>query len=745
MSERAEPAAAGARALESVPLDASPDGERSSISLSERFSTLLDVSRRLTAATTAAAVELGVRDAALLLLRGQRCHLVRVGGGDATTLATQGGEAVDEAGRTLIERAITLGAPVAAGHPADDSDRPHAASSRWVLAAPVVVHGKTAFCFAVTHRQLDQPFGPDEVQLAALIATLAGAAFEHLAGSEARLRSLAQNSTDVITVVDSAGIVEYQTEAATRVFGNAASQVIGRDVRDWAHPSDATRFAEALAAAARGAEVRIECRLRHNDGGYRWAETSITNLLDVPHLGALVLNTRDITERRVLEDELRERALHDALTGLPNRVLFLERAQQALDRMHRRPAPLVVGFLDLDDFKAVNDTFGHSGGDDMLVQMTRRLLTCVRPGDTLARLGGDEFAVLLEDTDLDTARVVVERMLSAAAQPMVVSGEQVVVSLSVGLTEASDGIADPDQLLVEADTAMYAAKQRGKHCYDTFAPQMRVAMERRSRLRTEIERAVSRAEFRLHYQPIVALDSGARVGVEALLRWQHPEQGLLPPSEFIDFAEGSGQIVRMGSWVLGTACVAAAHLGPTARMSVNVSGRQLRSAELVGDVEQALLASGLQPGRLILEITETATAGTGEAQTRETIAILQDLKAMGVQIALDDFGTGFSPLIHLRRFPVDVLKIDRSFVAGITTSPQDEAIVRSMIDLAHALGVRVVAEGVEQLDQLAALTALGCDMAQGYLWMRPSPLPELVGAGAPAPRRASHDDVLQDV
>jgi diguanylate cyclase (GGDEF)-like protein/PAS domain S-box-containing protein len=731
-----EKARAAVRAIEQPDgsaLDAAP---RPMMSLSDRFSTLLDVGRRLAAATSSAAVEAAVRDAALLLLRGERCHLVQVDALRDSGLTTASGESIDEVSRTLLTRAVELGQPVTAGDVStDDSESLLLSGVRSVLAAPVVVHGEASFCFYVTHRQLGQLFGAEEVQLAAFIATLAGAAFEHLAGSEARFRSLAQNSSDVITLVDRSGVVEYQSEAAARVFGNDATGVVGRRVQEWAHPADVERLTEALEAAARGTEVRIECRLKHNDGGYRHAETSITNLLDVPHLAALVLNTRDVTERRVLEDQLRERALHDALTGLPNRALFLDRAQQALDRRRRRPEPVVVAFLDLDDFKAVNDTFGHSAGDELLIEMTRRLLACVRPSDTVARLGGDEFAVLLEDTDLQSARAVVERMLSAAARPVPVGGEEVVVSLSVGLAEARDGVRDPDQLLVEADTAMYAAKQRGKQGYDVFVPAMRSEMERRSRLRNELERAVSREQFRLHYQPIVSLETGVGVGFEALIRWEHPDHGLLPPSEFIGFAEDSGQIVRMGSWVLRTACLATARLGPASRMSVNVSGRQLRSPALVADVEQALRESGLQPSRLILEITETATVGTGEAQTRETVAVLGALKEMGVQIALDDFGTGFSPLSHLRRFPVDLLKIDRSFVAGITTSSQDEAIVRGIVDLAHALGVRVVAEGVEQPAQRAALSALGCDMAQGFLWKRPTALADLaVGTQVLAPR-----------
>ena len=727
-----------------VPSGAAPH-ERAAMSLSDRFSTLLDVGRTLTAATTPAVVEAAVREAALQLLRGERCHLVQVGALAGSALTTESGESIDEVSRTLLARAVELGAPVVADDLSTDGSESLLLSGvRSVLAAPVLVDGEAVCCFYVTHGQIGSLFGPEEVQLAAFIATLAGAAYEHLAGSEARFRSLAQNSSDVITLVDRDGRVDYQSEAAVRVFGNTATGVVGRRVQEWPHPEDAAKFDAALTAACDGGvEVRVECRLRHADGTFRHAETRITNLLAVPGVAAVVLNTRDVSERRILEEELRERALHDDLTGLPNRALFLDRAQQALDRLRRRPAPLVMAFLDLDDFKAVNDTYGHRAGDELLVEMARRLVDWVRPGDTVARLGGDEFALLLEDTDLDTARLVVERMLEAAAVPVVVGDDAIVVSMSIGLAEALDDVRDPDQLLVEADTAMYTAKQRGKHCYDSFVPQMRTAMERRSRLRAELERAVARQQFRLHYQPIVEISSGQRVGVEALVRWQHPGRGLLLPEEFIDFAEDSGQIVRIGEWVLATACQEAALLGPAGRMSVNVSARQLHSPSLVRDVESALQGSGLLPARLILEITETATVGEGEAQTRETAAVLGALKELGVQIALDDFGTGFSPLSQLRRFPVDLIKIDRSFVAGMTHDGQDEAIVRGVIELAHALGVRVVAEGVEQPEQLTVLADLGCDYGQGFHWMRPSPLADVVQlAWPPAPRAADVGDLL---
>ena len=729
-----------------VPSGVAPP-ERAAMSLSDRFSTLLDVGRTLAAATTPAVVEAAIREAALRLLRGERCHVVQVGALAGSALTTESGESVDEVSRTLLARAVELGTPVVADDlTTNGSESLLLSGVRSVLAAPVLVDGEPVCCFYVTHGQIGGLFGPEEVQLAAFIATLAGAAYEHLAGSEARFRSLAQNSSDVITLVDPDGRIDYQSEAALRVFGSVATGVVGRRVQEWPHPEDAARFEAALTAAAAGeggAEVPVECRLRHADGTFRHAETRITNLLSVPGVTALVLNTRDVSERRILEEELRERALHDDLTGLPNRALFLDRAQHALDRVRRRPAPVVVAFVDLDDFKAVNDTYGHSAGDELLVEVARRLVDWVRPGDTVARLGGDEFALLLEDTDLDTARLVVERMLEAAAVPVTIGDAAIAVSMSIGLAEALDDVRDPDQLLVEADTAMYAAKQRGKHCYDTFVPQMRTAMERRSQLRTELERAVTRQQFRLHYQPIVDLRSGVRVGVEGLVRWQHPGRGLLLPGEFIDFAEDSGQIVRIGGWVLDTACHETALLGPAGRMSVNVSARQLHSPSLVRDVERALQSSGLLPARLILEITETATVGDGEAQTRETVAVLAALKELGVQIALDDFGTGFSPLSQLRRFPVDLIKIDRSFVAGMTSDGQDEAIVRSVIELAHALDVRVVAEGVEQPEQLAVLTELGCDYGQGFHWMRPSPLCDLVQlAWPPVPRAAGADDLL---
>jgi len=705
------------RSVEPLPSD---DAADPTVSLFDRFTTLLSVGREIAAAPTTAALESVIRHAALTLLRAERCHIISVEDVRNENPVTVSGERADAISQSLLLRAIDAGVPIVAGDvTADGSESLLLSEIRSVLVAPIMVDGKALWCFYITHSQLGELFGDEEVQLASFVATLAGAAFEHLAGTEARFRAIGQNSSDVLTLVDRSGVVTYQSSAASRVFALPAVGLVGRPILEWVFPSDRVVFDEALERAVRDGQCRVECRLMQADGSFRYAETSITDLVEDPVVEALVLNTHDVTERRRLEDELRERALSDELTGLPNRVLFLERIRHALER--RDPQPLVVCFLDLDDFKAVNDAHGHGAGDRLLRTIGSRLPQAVRPGDTVARFGGDEFAVLLEDASLDVAVGVAQRLLEAIRVPVGIGDAEVVIHASIGLAQSSDRHTDTDVLLAEADAAMYAAKGRGSNCYEIFRPEMRMAAESRSRVRMDLDLALVQEEFWLHYQPIVDLQTGERLGIEALIRWMHPERGLLKPADFIDHAETSGQIGPIGEWALRSACNATARLSPEVYTSVNISARQLRLPRLAEVVAHALEASGLPAERLVLEITETATV----SDMTGAMARLRELKALGLQIALDDFGTGYSPLTHLRSFPVDILKIDRSFVRDVVHSDEDRAIVRGVIQIAHRLGLRTVAEGIEEPRQLDIMRELGCDAGQGYLWTEPVPLESL--------------------
>ena len=712
-----------------LPGDA-PPAVPASLSLADRFESILAVGRQIASAPSPAAVYRTVRDASLTLLRGDRCHVVLVGDGTAGPV-TESGERIDQASRSLLERAIAARAPVttADADAVDPSESLLLSDLRSVLCAPILCDDEVIACLYTTHHQIGGLFGETEIKLAAFVATLAGAALEHMAGSEARFRSLAQNSSDVITIVNAAGIVTYQSSSVGRVFGYPADQMVGSDVRDWVHPDDLHQLVQLLsdpAPAAAGASPRLDMRLRHRDGTWRHAETAVTSMFDDPSVRGLVLNTRDVSERVALEAELRAQALQDPLTGLANRKLFSDRLDNALARSERDRHPVAVAFLDIDDFKSINDTLGHAAGDVLLREVGQRLLVCVRPGDTVARLGGDEFALLLEGPGAEAVEAVGQRVMHELGRPFRLLDQEVLVRASVGLAVAR-GDETTEGLLTGADTAMYVAKARGKSRFEVFRTRMRDDALERSGLRTDLEWALPHDELSLHYQPVMDVPSGTVRGFEALVRWNHPLRGELQPGEFIDLAEESGLILSIGAWVLRQACLQAQAWRRTydgrLAMAVNVSARQLQDPHLVNAVDSALRASGLDPSGLVLEITESATVSDTEA----AIARLEELKALGVGLAIDDFGTGYSSLSYLRRFPVDQLKVDRSFVAGLTTSSQDRAIVASVISLGHALGIQVVAEGVETTDQLAALGELGCDLAQGYNWDQPAP-PDVVGA-----------------
>jgi diguanylate cyclase len=436
-------------------------------------------------------------------------------------------------------------------------------------------------------------------------------------------------------------------------------------------------------------------------------------------------------ERKRAEVELTHQALHDALTDLPNRALFYDRLGQALARLDRHDGALAVLFCDLDRFKVVNDSLGHGAGDRLLVAVARRLLSALRAGDTAARFGGDEFVVLCEDVEGELQAIAVAERIAAALQEPFRLGEgmEVHVRTSIGIALATDSGARAEALIRDADAAMYRAKERGRAGYEVFDDEMRDRAVRRLETETSLHRALERGELTLCYQPQVRLATGDLVGVEALVRWSHPERGPISPADFVALAEETGLIVPIGAWILEAACRQAALWAaewPRAarvRMAINLSARQCASAEIVATVAGAIERTGVDPGRICLEITETAMTEALESKA----AVLRSLKELGIALAIDDFGTGHSSLRALRRLPVDQVKIDASFVAGMGQSDQEAAIVSAVIGLAHALELETIAEGVETIAQVDRLRALGCDVAQGFYFSEPL-RPEELGA-----------------
>jgi diguanylate cyclase (GGDEF)-like protein/PAS domain S-box-containing protein len=543
--------------------------------------------------------------------------------------------------------------------------------------------------------------------------------------SEERFRALVQHAADVILVLEPDGTVRHVSPAVRSVLGYDPERMVG--TQGWAlvHEGDA-QSAQAFHAELReqrGGSRSVELRWQHRDGSWRWLEVKGSNLLHQPEVRGIVLNARDISRHKSLEQQLVQRALHDQLTGLPNRMLFMDRLEQALERCARRGKFAAVLFLDLDRFKLVNDNFGHDRGDQLLVQVAERLRSCLRRVDTIARIGGDEFTVLLEEVgSAGDASLVAERIIEAFRASFRIESQDIFVGASIGIA-----LGAPDQgttalgLLRSSDIAMYRAKANGRACFEVFKSSMRETVKGRLKMETELRRALDRGELRVHYQPQVDLRTARIVGLEALVRWEHPERGLVPPGSFIPMAEETGLILPIGRWVLQTACRQAAvwradaEIGLDLVMAVNLSPRQFRHPRLVADVGQVLAESGLDASGLEIEITEGCAMGDADA----TVKTLEHLKAIGIRLAIDDFGTGYSSLGYLKRFPIDVLKVDRSFVAGLPANRGDAAIVRAVVGLTRALGLKAVAEGVETADQLTELRDLGCDQGQGYFFGRP--------------------------
>ena len=542
---------------------------------------------------------------------------------------------------------------------------------------------------------------------------------------ERRFRSIAQNASDVLTVVDSSGIISYQSASITRVLGHVAEDLVGKRLEDLLASEDRRSTMELVRAAAPPPAVPsvITAQLRRSDDSLCQAEITVSNLLQNEAVRGFVLTSRDITERSVLEGQLRLQALHDPLTGLGNRVLFRDRLEHALARARRNPELLAVLMIDLDGFKQVNDSLGHDAGDRLLTEVAHRLQDCLRAGDTVARMGGDEFAVLLERADLEGPAVVAQRIVYRLRAPVDIDGKAIVTQGSVGVALGSTSTLSAEELLRNADLAMYVAKSKGKGVYEVYEREMHAAALDRVELETDLRVALRRRELTLHYQPVVELPGGRISGAEALARWEHPERGMVSPAEFVPLAEESGLVVDLGRWVLGEACRQAKRFQeayptePPFAMAVNVAARQLTSPWLLDEVRKALAESHLSPSSLVLEITEGALM----SDATSIVPTLEALRALGVRLAIDDFGTGWSSLSRLRSFPVDKLKIDQSFISEITSSGDDAPIVAAIVAMAHSLQLTTVAEGVETAEQLACLHQHGCEEVQGYLLSRPLP------------------------
>jgi diguanylate cyclase (GGDEF)-like protein/PAS domain S-box-containing protein len=543
--------------------------------------------------------------------------------------------------------------------------------------------------------------------------------------SEAYFRAVVQDASDAIVIVGDDGTVSYATPSTDLILGDVGPE--GK--RLWELVADADReqlaatFRELRETATLGPRV-VDQRITRLDGRCVRIEARCSDLRGDPAVGGLVFTLRDVTEQRELEEQLTHRAFHDSLTGLPNRVLFQDRTTQQIASAGRTGLIAGVLFIDLDDFKVVNDTMGHSVGDELLVAVARRLAALVRGSDTAARLGGDEFALLIANAaDAAAAEAAAERVVAALAEPMPLSTGLVKVTVTVGVATTMDA-ADTDELLRHADLALYAAKADGKRQWRRYLPVLSAGLIRKREIQEALGEAVAASSFALAYQPIVALGVGELAGFEALLRWPHPEWGMMLPGQFIGLAEESGQIITMGAWALrrATADIArwradagVAGAGNGLFVSVNVSARQFADPGFADTVRRALDTAGLDPAAVMLELTETALLSGDEPLGAELAA----LKAIGVKLAIDDFGTGYSSLSYLRELPVDVVKMDKSFVDGIADSEQRLALATGIVQIANTLGFKVIAEGIETTAQQELLATMGCQYGQGYLLAMP--------------------------
>lgn len=564
--------------------------------------------------------------------------------------------------------------------------------------------------------------------------------------SEKRFRALTEQSIDIILIADPSGRIKYASPSVHTVLAVYEDGLIGTNMMHLVHPDD---FASAMSAGPESVAYRqnpiVEFRLRHAEGRWLHFECVVRNLIQDKNIDGIVYNARNITERKQAQEQLLFNATHDTLTGLPNRALFLERLQSAVDRMKRHPKQAAaVLFIDIDDFKVVNDCYGHTTGDLLIREVSNRLRACMRSEGTIARIGGDEFTVLVEDVaDPRDAVRIAERIQASFAQPFMLEGLEVFKSTSIGIALTSPQ-TPAETVLQNADIAMYRAKSQGKACSELFDRAMHDQVRSRLLLEGRLRNALENEELALHYQPIVAVDTGAAQGFEALLRWQPPGMNLIPPGTFVPVAEQCGLIVPISVWVLKKACLEAAGWAqrypaePPLYVSINISSKHFSHAGFLGHVKDALEESAVDPQCITIELTESLAMNDVAA----TFQTMSQLRALGVKLSIDDFGTGYSSLSYLRRFPVDTLKIDQSFVK--TMDAENFAIVKTIVGLAQNLELKVIAEGVETPDQQQLLALAGCGSAQGYLFAEPMPANN-VGVFIESNRRSSRPNKQRSV
>ncbi len=569
--------------------------------------------------------------------------------------------------------------------------------------------------------------------------------------SERRFRALVQHGSDVIMVIDLEGTVRYVSPSIGRALGYDPGS-IAKLSSDFIDEADLERARSLLASVAGGGEGEvawIELRVRHANGTVRWFDVGVTNRLDDPSVGGMVCNMRDVTERKRVEAELAHRAHHDQLTTLPNRSSFLVRLEEAIARSTDTGGTLAVLFLDVDRFKLVNDNLGHDAGDRLLFDVAHRLRASVRPQDVVARFGGDEFTVLLDDIGtVGAAIAITQRITENLRVPIAFEGRDIVLSASVGIAMSS-GADSASELLRHADLAMYAAKDGGRSRWELFDMHAAPALVERLELESELRRALDNDELVVRFQPEFSLTTGDVVAAEALVRWQHPTRGLIEPDDFIPYAEESNLILAIDRAVLREACRGAQRWAQVRRgrdrvaVSVNLSPRFIRQPSAVDEITAALREASVDPRGLQVEITER----TALTDIERTIDTLQKLRLLGVRVAIDDFGTGYSSLSYLKRLPVDVVKLDRAFVESMDMLESDVAIVQAVITMAHALGMKVTAEGVERVEQATRLRSLGCDTAMGWYWTSAVAADDIIdilrdGVDGHAPRDGQDDGVV---